>query len=54
MTVAFALAAVAAFVVCAEMERYEIDTRSPQALCGAALCVLALAGAAWCCGGLVR
>lgn len=52
--VIFALLAILALVLCAEMERWSLRTRDPQALTGAALCVLALAGAAWCCGGLVR
>ena len=52
--VIFPLLAILALVICLEMERYELSLRSPQALTGVALVALALAGAWWCCGGLIR
>lgn len=50
----FACAAVAAAVLCLECERYALRHDKPQALLGAALVALALAGAWWACGSVAR
>ena len=52
--VIFALAAVAALVLCAEMERWSLRNRDPQALCGFVLLVLAALTAAWAVGSVAR
>ncbi|MCZ2074142.1 MAG: hypothetical protein LC130_03975 [Bryobacterales bacterium] len=50
----FAFAAVAAAVLCGEMLRWTWRCDKPGALLAVPLVALAIAGAWWCCGGLVK